>query len=484
MLAFHLPASLFDDRPSQGLDADIYDVRPGDEKYIELARLFSAAACGAAIWGCTVLWLRRCAGAWAAVAGGLLVGASPLVLAHLSLATTDAAFTASILIGLAFADWFRRTRSRAAAWGVAGAAGVCFATKYTGAIFLPFFAWALVDPSLNRRAWRAQWARQFLKVVITAVMIGWAAHGMAMIPLRNNRTPVDQVGTGAVARIKAMAEGIAVPAPIKGLLTQGYMASQKSRTYLAGSWSEKGWRSFYFVGIAVKSDPAEGLLLAIGLITAAALAISAHRGSPDDFGSRLRSTMALALLLVISLGKKQLGVRYALPLYPLLGSLAIATLWRWRAGRGLAGMMVTAHVAFLAIAPAGLLSYFSPAFGGRAHGDRWLIGSDYDWGQDLGANAKWVETALKDRPLVYIGLGSPPLYAMRLTPVKSYDPATHPKAILLTSRAELRDPKTLAGLLDVKPDATPTELSVAFDLDRPEVQKVLMDFKRQTKGGR
>ncbi|HVJ80969.1 MAG TPA: hypothetical protein VNC50_07845 [Planctomycetia bacterium] len=474
VLAFHLPAIVI-------VGSEPYDVGPfpffGRPEFlpaIKVARLLTAAVCGAVIWIFTVCWLRRVAGIGAAAAGSVLVAASPMLVATMSLATTDALFTATVLAAIAAVDRARRLRSRASLWLASLAVGVCFAAKYSCIALIPVFAWWLIPagPAGFRRT--VAWAWESAKLGLVALAIAWLAHAGEMVSLDRHPKPASEVGPGLVARARALFGSLVVPAPIKGFVMQAYMVTvQPAPNYLMGRLSDTGFREFYFVGMAVKSNPAETCLLAIGFVAAlAALArVVASRGT-DAAGGKgetiVASSIALALLATLSLSKKQWGVRYVLPLYPIFGALAIMALWRTRLGRGAAILLVAAHAGFMIAAPPGLLSYFNPALGGRKNGDRWLVGVDYDWGQGLKELHEWYQREGGGRPVFYSGMGDIKSYAFNAPTLDKFDPNSHPRALLLASRHCLRSPDELIDFLDVPPLATPSDITVVYDLSRPE----------------
>jgi hypothetical protein len=292
--------------------------------------------------------------------------------------------------------------------------------------------------------------------------------------MNNHPKPPSETGAGLVERAKELAGSLVVPAPVKGFVMQAYMVvAGPAANFLAGRWSENGFREFYLLGMAIKSDPAETCLLAIGLVAAiASISRAMFRKEDDPVGWKsetvVASSVALALFVVLSLGRKQWGVRYAMPLFPIFGALAIMALWRRRFGRSAATLLVAAHAGFLIAAPPGLLSYFNPALGGRKAGDRWLSGVDYDWGQGLKELVEWYQREGDGRPVFYEGMGDLRSYALVAPPLAKYEPSQHRRALLLVSKYRLRDPEGLREFLDIVPMATPSEITAVYDLTRPD----------------
>jgi hypothetical protein len=479
VLAFHVPAIIIAGSEPYDVGPFPFFGRPEFLPAIKVARMLTAAISGAVIWIFTVCWLRRVAGIGAAAAGSVLVAGSPMLVATMSLATTDALFTATTLASIAAVDRARRLRTPASLWLASLAVGVCFTAKYSCVALIPVFGWWLIPPGVAGFRRVAAWAWESAKLGFVALVVAWLAHGGEMVPLDRHPKPPSEIGPGLVERTRALVGSLVVPAPIKGFIMQAYMvAVQPAPNYLMGRISEAGFREYYFVGMALKSDPAETCLLAIGFV--AALAASARAVvtfGKDAAGGKgetiVASSIALALLTTLSLSKKQWGVRYVLPLYPIFGSLAIMALWRTRAGRAAATVAIAAHAAFMIAAPPGLLSYFNPALGGKKNGERWLAGVDFDWGQGLKELYEWYQREGDGRPVFYMGLGDIRSYAFDAPILEKFDPKLHPRALLLASRNCLRSPGELIDFLDVPPMATPSDITVVYDLSRPEALAAL-----------
>jgi hypothetical protein len=77
-----------------------------------------------------------------------------------------------------------------------------------------------------------------------------------------------------------------------------------------------------------------------------------------------------------------IGVRYMLPLYPLLALTAgIGTVWLWRRYRSAAAILLVWTALSSAAAHPDYLAYFNEL--GGSHPERILVDSDLDWGQDM-----------------------------------------------------------------------------------------------------
>jgi hypothetical protein len=134
-----------------------------------------------------------------------------------------------------------------------------------------------------------------------------------------------------------------------------------------------------------------------------------------------------ALLVVFLFSRVDIGVRYALPLLPLLAVAAsrVATLALPRAAVAVLALGLGHHVvAAIRIAPHDL-AFFSDLAGGPARGHRYLADSNLDWGQDLGTLADW---SRRQRPahlsLAYFGTASADAYGIAYEPAPTSCP--HP----------------------------------------------------------
>jgi hypothetical protein len=136
---------------------------------------------------------------------------------------------------------------------------------------------------------------------------------------------------------------------------------------------------------------------------------------------------ALGWLAVTSALAANIGVRYALPVYPLLfvlaGSLPRALAARSRLGAAVAAAgLALAQLATAAAAHPDYLPYFNRLAGGPEHGPCWLDDSNLDWGQDLAALPGWLAAHGVDSVrLLHAGAGSPGFYGVAGEPLAEAD---------------------------------------------------------------
>jgi hypothetical protein len=196
--------------------------------------------------------------------------------------------------------------------------------------------------------------------------------------------------------------------------------------YLLGENSMRGWWYFFPVALGVKTP--------LGLLILTLIGMGAAVRMKRAFW--LPPALLLTMLLVCMPSTLNIGVRYALPLYPMIAlTAAIGALWLARRGRfGVilaAGLAIWTCVSSLAAHP-DYLAYFNEIGGNRP--ERLLVDSDLDWGQDM----KQLVSALQDRHVEHFHMAV--LYSgdyaqLALPPwddLKPYEPVTGWVAVSFT----------------------------------------------------
>ena len=284
-----------------------------------LATLASARA-GTLVFfvlGCVVVfvWTRRLFGDGAALVALPFFALQPTVLGHAALATTDMAAAATIAAAL-----FAYAYAHPAVSGLA--IGAAVASKFSALVFLP----------------------------------------LAMLALRRPRK------SDAIALLAALVVILAiyrfdVSALLRGISDVRAHNAGGHPSYLFGEVRREGW--WYYFPVALWFKTSLPLLFAFA------------------YGLRKRTASlaaAFAAILVIAmLSRISIGIRHALPLYPLMAIIAAYGVTQMR--RPLAIAVLAAQVATFALAHPDHLAYFN-ATAGRDP-SRILLDSNLDWGQDL-----------------------------------------------------------------------------------------------------
>ncbi len=318
---------------------------------------------------CTVVWLwgRRVFDEWGALAAVFLFTNTPAVLAHAGLATMDMAVGAGVVTALfTFTLWLEESTWKRSALFGAGLA-MALVTKFSSILLLPFGAGTLVllyRPRFRGRNWA--W-------IAVAFILVWGTYRFSFGPMTEHVASDAAGQPGIWAKIPQgllrAVERTPVPAPaiLDGLWQVHNHIEGGHTAYLLGRNSFHGWWYFFPVALAVKTPLGLLILAVIGACTRKA---------------RIPATLCGVLFLVYLPTTLNIGVRYMLPLFPLLALCgAGGVVWLWQRQRILAAALLAWVAVSAALAHPDYIAYFNEAAG--SHPDRILVDSDLDWGQDM-----------------------------------------------------------------------------------------------------
>jgi hypothetical protein len=320
----------------------------------------------------TSLFARRLYGRHAGFVGAFLTALSPDLIAHARLATTDLPVTCFTLWAL-YAFWRYRLRPSYSRLALAAvAAGLAVASKFAALLLLPVLGvWTLVyagswpeAPTHLGTGFGGERARRTGAHLLA--LLAW----LLVLVVTVTVTYFDPLDPRAF---------------IASVLRTYPDMTRDYGEYLNGEFSRAGFPEYFAVAFLVKTSLA--LLVLLGV-----RAVDEVRSAGEPSSVRRREVHVLLLLAVggwfaaTSLAAIQFGVRYLLPVYPLLivwvSGLARAPK-RSRKLWGAAWMAVLWQgVAALAVHPH-YLTYFNEFAGGPKSGIEWLDDSNLDWGQDL-----------------------------------------------------------------------------------------------------
>ena len=308
------------------------------------------------------VWSRRLGGSWAGLAALLLFTNLPPVLGHAGLATTDMAAAASVVSALfAFSLCIEKPSPRTALLlGVAIAFAVL--SKFSALFFVPAGALAILivqRPADVRRAIAAIAGSLAIAFVLIAAMYRFSltelVAGIRMLAMinRNNTYPA----------------------------------------YFLGEVDPQG-DPLYFPLLLLVKTPLPLLLLWLAAFV---------------FARRAPLAASAAIFLCGFLMQTQGGLRYLLPIYPLMAIAAgIAAVELWRRGRVLRVLVAIGLVVQIAATihtHPDYLPWFSPFV---RHPERIVVDSDLDWGQDLLRLREPVrEMGIRELHLAYFGSADP-----------------------------------------------------------------------------
>lgn len=373
-----------------------------------------------ACWGAILLfsWAREVAGNGAGLLAVFLYTFCPLTLAHAPLAHSDITVTVMYLQTLyTFWRWCVRPKPRRLI--LCGLSlGLALLAKLSALLLLPtlallvgaraFFPQLDAEPRIPRRTVRNRLlsaATVLLAICVVATAVLWLGYGGSFATTPEPGEPYAD---------------LPLPGYVRALLFDAKANENARTTFLFGQYSDSGWWYFFPLAFAVKTP-----LAMLGLLVLAALGRSTRMQGRPPLAAIIGVAVAVYGFVACLLVKVPLGLRYLLPMYPLL-HLFIATRLasgraRWRRGLTavcclwLAGASVSAHPHYLA--------YFNELVGGSREGYRYLIESNLDWGQDLGTLARYLRS--RGNPpvhLAYFGRENPDTYGIRAMPLSGCEP--------------------------------------------------------------
>ena len=336
-----------------------------------------------------VLWrfVSRYYGRWHAALAVLLFAFCPPVLANASLATTDMAVTAMFLLALVcFWKFLQEPKPSSAAFaGVTMALAILCklsAVPYLGISVTALYVYALIEKR-HIPSWK------YIGIgAATAALTIWAGYRFSVGPiLREGHLSLQEM-----ANVRRLPESVArafffrgVPAPefFKGLSKVFGLTEGRENGYLFGETYRGGRWYFFPVAIAVKTPIPLLLLAAVG--TARTLIRPRLRNAVLPLAG-IAGPLSVAML-----GPANIGLRYALVIYPflaILGAYALVCLWQVSGGRNkvfayksIAIILVIWNIATCVRATPDFIPYFNEL--AAPYGSRILVDSDFDWGQDL-----------------------------------------------------------------------------------------------------
>jgi hypothetical protein len=229
--------------------------------------------------------------------------------------------------------------------------------------------------------------------------------------------------------------GIQLPAYLQTLIFDETLNVSGRRVYLLGEFATEAWWYYFPVAFAVKVPVAISALLG--------LAIAAPGLRPWRLGWLIGIPLAVYFAIACVWLEIVLGIRYVLPIFPLLFVFIATQLVPL--GSGWRRKTTVALCAWLAAASLWIhphyLAYFNEIAGGPSRGHRFLLDSNIDWGQDLATLGEYL--AERGSPpvwLAYFGVEKPEVYGIRSRPLRGCRSVTGLVAISTNVRDGLYKP--------------------------------------------
>jgi Dolichyl-phosphate-mannose-protein mannosyltransferase len=265
-----------------------------------------------------------------------------------------------------------------------------------------------------------------------------------------------------------------------GLRTQMNQQTTGKGSFFLGEYSDGGWWSYFLISLLIKTPIGSLLLILASLCFFRA-------GKPLDRRTATFLLLPVVLyLLALTRLRLNIGLRYALPIYPFLFVLAsrVAT-FRFRPGwlaAVLVGIPITATAISSMHRAPHQLAYFNELIGGPEEGYRFLSNSNVDWGQDLRGVKEYMDR--EDLPILYLsyyGTAVPEAYGIRYQHVPGYGqlgvpqldvvPDDLPHTMLAISVVNLQgvhctDRRLFSWLLDRQPVAKIGYSIFVYDISR------------------
>lgn len=308
----------------------------------------------------TASFARRVAGDIAGLATLAIAACCPNVIAHAGLATLDLPAAAFGALACLLAWDYARAPSRTRFATLALALGAAAETKFTALHLVP----ALAAGAAFFAGDRSVAAR--LRLALSIALAG--ALGVVCIDLLLSLAFPPVGGTRFAWQ---------------NLLTKWAHGREGHMSFLLGARSAHGFPHYFLVALVVKVPLATLLFAAVG----------AARLSRDTTAENRRGFVAFVLVPALwvfcamsFVHRVHIGVRHILPVFPALLALAGlgAQAFLMAGGRRRAvALLFFAWLAFsAAIAMPRPLAYFNEIAGGTRGGERFLLDSNLDWGQD------------------------------------------------------------------------------------------------------
>jgi predicted membrane-bound dolichyl-phosphate-mannose-protein mannosyltransferase len=311
------------------------------------------------------LWARGMFGSASGLFALALFAFSPNLLAHGMLVTTDVPLAVFMTLTL-YLLWRQGSRPSVISSAMLGAAtGAAMASKFSGTI-VPLIVIAF-------SSWRV-----------------YCAHD------RRNQTIIEtkNLAIAGLAAILVIEASFLFAAPpwtyfSNMRLVNANHTNPNHRFYLLGSFSRTGWWYYFFLAFVVKAT--------IPLLVTIVLAIThfAVKRFVDLRGETLILGAVLIYTLAVLLGADDLGIRYLLPIFPLLyiwGSRIVAQLQYKIAGIALLALLVGWQMREAVTAFPNFIPYFNQIAGGAPGGIHFLDDSNIDWGQGMKQASEYIQS--------------------------------------------------------------------------------------------
>lgn len=384
------------------------------------------------------LWAKILYGEKAGIFALFLYGFSPAILGNAGLAMID--IGGSLFIFLAIFQYWRllRCKDRVLLNLILGGIffGLAQSAKITAAILYPIFfilALACAGASSNRISAFLRQLKFLIAIFIVGFFTLWATYAFEFKPLLENapdvKEKIDYIRQFCafipflnrpymVDKFIYFAREIPIPlstyiVTFLGIIRQTMVGQG---LYFMGQDLAGGSRLHYLVDFLIKTP----LPMIIFIFFSCAFSLFKKRTKRALMDNMFLLTPILFLFLVVSFSRLQGGIRYILPIYPLLfiwtSDIVNVDIKKVYSKRLLKGGMIFLCGWYLFISVSTYphyLAYFNDLVGG-IDGKGYKITHDLDWGQDLKSLGKYVkENNVEEVVLCYFGTAEPSFYGIK-----------------------------------------------------------------------
>jgi uncharacterized membrane protein len=331
------------------------------------------------------IWSGKLWGVKGGIISAALVAFSPLMLAHGKLTNTEISVTLFYLLSV----WWLIKFLRSPGWKTALILGLFFGllqlSKYTAIIFLPIAFISLVYWLWRKKKIWKEELKRLLPWIGLVLLIGWLIITLAYFP-----------------KIKFFYS----PDYIKGLWLVVKHTAAGHSSYLIGQFSRTGWWYYFPFAFLVKSS-----LITLTLV--AGMMIVYFKNQIKLKPEHHIIIIAILVYFLSSMtSRANLGARHLLPIYPfifvLLGWWGTALNSKLKVIGGRLQLKVKIFVTLFLILFIGdslsafpyHISYFNQIIG-IENGYKYLLDSNYDWGQEMKRVARYQKEVLGGK-VVYL----------------------------------------------------------------------------------
>ncbi len=435
-------------------------------------------------------WTKQLAGNKTALLVLTLFCFSPTFLAHGRLVTTDVAAALGVVISSYFWLEFLKNPSRRNIIFAGIIFGISMLFKFSLALLIPFFAvitvaYAWLNPSFNKTKTELNSnkykyrAKEILKYIGLALLIGiigamvvWLTYQFHILNYPAQRQLKDSqfiLSSGGINTLEKICIWMADKPGLRpyahyllGLLMANQRTIGGNTAYFFGIINNTGWWYYFPIVYILKVPLAFHVLTLIALFWAVCLIKKPFWIKPIKrlkewikiYFVEFSMMVFLAIYWIVSItGNLNIGVRHILPTFPFLYILVSLAIVRWlKTIKKLGLKRIVASLIFLCLGWYIIssiaswpfyLSYFNEIAGGTQNGYKYVVDSNYDWGQDLKRLTKFVkENKIKKIHLDYFGGGNPEYYLKeKYIPLNPMNLKKEPKGWIAVSATLLQGGK-------------------------------------------